>query len=746
MTTPPDSAPPLAPTPGSRPYLGLLGLLLGTILVILAAVVVIVYFETTRSAQYTTAVNLAGRQRMLSQRITKGLYELQAAADEGSTTLLAQDDLRRSSELFDQTLNAFGDGGLTRSTNQQLVRLPRVFSTAGLSVLNRALAVWGPLQERIKGVLNPGVTAAQASAAAAYATDVNLNLLGLMDQLTTAVENDNARLSRSNTILLAIAGGLIALVIGIGFTLLFRRVRQGESEVADFTQRLTATNETLVAAGAELTTAKEDTDLILTTVRQGMLLLDAKYQIGAQYSTELRRLLHLEDLAGMNFLNLLQRLLPEKMFHTAKDYLDLLFDPTKKEKQLAKINPLSQVEVNFPGAAGGFETSYFEFGFRRIVRDKQVNRLFISVRDITAQVQLETRLRTEEAKKERQFEILLSILHVEAGPLREFLDLARTELVRINETFKMEDLAQAGGHAAAASDPALREKLRAVYAAIHNVKGNASALGLQHFEKSAHDFEEEIRKLLDRPSLRGEDLLAIVVRQASFRTAVDEAAELSERLGSLGRAPVPSAGPSPASQGADPLAEAVTSFVAATALRHGRKVRVDTAGLHSNDLPEAHRALVRDLLLQLTRNAVVHGIEDPASRLAAQKSPEALIRITGWKDEANPQSPDFHLQVSDDGAGLDYARIKEKAVRLGLATPAEVQAMSNDESTAFIFASGFSTAEQTTTDAGRGAGLDLVRRRVVDDLGGDIEVACEPGRSLLFNLTLPLRAPAALPA
>ncbi|MBS0658673.1 MAG: type IV pili methyl-accepting chemotaxis transducer N-terminal domain-containing protein [Verrucomicrobia bacterium] len=738
MSTPlPDSS----SQRGTRSYLGLLGLLMGLVVLILGAVFVLAYQAAQRSSQYAAAVNLAGRQRMLSQRLTKGLYELQSAVEEGSSILAPQDEVRRSSELFDQTLNAFSDGSQVRGTDNAMVQLPRVALPEGVKALSRAHEIWSPLSEKVKTVLTPNVTLPAITAVSSYATDVNLTLLAQMDQLTTAVQRELALKDRTTNLLLAVGGGLFFVLIGAGFFLLFRRVKAGEKDVQEFTDRLTASNAQLTASSLNLAAAKEDTDLILTTVRQGMLLVDAQFRIGAQYSTELTRLLHLDDLSGMNFLSVLQRLLPERMFLTARDYLNLLFDPTKKEKQLLKINPLSQIEVSFPNQNGGFENYFFEFAFRRILKDKKVDRLFISIRDVTSQVRLEMRLRAEEAKKERQFEILLSILHVDRPALQEFLQLSRKELERVNDTFKMEDLARAQG-TGGVPEVSLREKLRGVYAAIHNVKGNAAALSLTHFEKTAHEFEGEVKKLLDRPQLAGEDLLSVVVRQSEFRQALDEAGELADRLGTLG--PQARPGGVTAAAPADPVLGVVSSFAQATALRAGRRVKVDASEFRSADLPESHRGVVRDLLLQLVRNSIVHGIEEPSRRTATHKPAEALICISGRREDRGGDAT-FRLHFADDGAGLDFPRIRARAVEAGLATKEQVEAMSNDEVTGFIFASGLSTAQETSVDAGRGAGLDLVRRRVMDDLGGEIEVACEPGRSLAFTLSFPLQ-PVGLPA
>ena len=132
----------------------------------------------------------------------------------------------------------------------------------------------------------------------------------------------------------------------------------------------------------------------------------------------------------------------------------------------------------------------------------------------------------------------------------------------------------------------------------------------------------------------------------------------------------------------------------------------------------------------LLRNCVAHGIESPEARVAAGKDPVGLITVH-LKHEGNDVSVDF----SDDGGGLDLARIREKAIGLGLIQPHQV--MSDQEAANLIFLAGFSTATQVTELAGRGIGMEVVRAEV-NALGGRIETTTTPGQGSHFNLVLPL--------
>lgn len=132
----------------------------------------------------------------------------------------------------------------------------------------------------------------------------------------------------------------------------------------------------------------------------------------------------------------------------------------------------------------------------------------------------------------------------------------------------------------------------------------------------------------------------------------------------------------------------------------------------------------------LLRNAIVHGIESREARRAAGKNEigELLVEV---RQEGN----EVVLQFSDDGRGLDVARIREKAVHRGLLA-ADSQA-SDDEVRDLIFHQGFSTADEITELAGRGVGMDVVRSEAAV-LGGRVELRSEPGRGAQFTIRLPL--------
>jgi two-component system, chemotaxis family, sensor kinase CheA len=139
---------------------------------------------------------------------------------------------------------------------------------------------------------------------------------------------------------------------------------------------------------------------------------------------------------------------------------------------------------------------------------------------------------------------------------------------------------------------------------------------------------------------------------------------------------------------------------------------------------------IGDPLTHLIRNAIDHGIEPVEDRQAAGKPASGTIRI-----EAYQQSGNIHIDIADDGKGLDRDKILAKAVQNGLVAPE--QTLTDEEIQSLIFRPGFSTAAKVTELSGRGVGMDVVKRNV-ETLGGSIAIHSAAGKGTRFRIKLPL--------
>lgn len=168
-----------------------------------------------------------------------------------------------------------------------------------------------------------------------------------------------------------------------------------------------------------------------------------------------------------------------------------------------------------------------------------------------------------------------------------------------------------------------------------------------------------------------------------------------------------------------------------TARQIGKDVQLVMEG-EDTELDKTIVEEIHDPLLHLVRNAIGHGIELPENRVQAGKKPRATVLLKAY----HAQNSVF-VEVIDDGVGLNYTRISEKAVERGLMSRDELRGMEPAELAELIFLPGFSTAGKVDDLQGRGVGLDVVKSKV-EHLGGNVEVLSTPGEGTLFRLKLPL--------
>nr|WP_202637605.1 chemotaxis protein CheA [Serratia marcescens] len=149
----------------------------------------------------------------------------------------------------------------------------------------------------------------------------------------------------------------------------------------------------------------------------------------------------------------------------------------------------------------------------------------------------------------------------------------------------------------------------------------------------------------------------------------------------------------------------------------------------STELDKSLIERIIDPLTHLVRNSLDHGIEEPATRIAAGKSAMGNLVLS-----AEHQGGNICIEVIDDGAGLNREKILAKAASQGLAVS---DSMSDEEVGMLIFAPGFSTAEQVTDVSGRGVGMDVVKRNI-QEMGGHVEIRSQAGKGTTIRILLPL--------
>ncbi|HZQ18812.1 MAG TPA: chemotaxis protein CheA [Terriglobales bacterium] len=168
-----------------------------------------------------------------------------------------------------------------------------------------------------------------------------------------------------------------------------------------------------------------------------------------------------------------------------------------------------------------------------------------------------------------------------------------------------------------------------------------------------------------------------------------------------------------------------------TAKRCGKQVQLLISG-QDTDVDKGLLDAIAEPLTHIIRNSISHGIENPEARETTGKPVLGTIRLHAYH-----QANQLIVELKDDGAGIDAAKVKHKALQTKLIKPEEAERLSPQELLDLIFRPGFSTAQEITEVSGRGVGLDVVRS-VLSRMKGSVEIETELGQGTTFRLKLPL--------
>jgi chemotaxis protein histidine kinase CheA len=379
---------------------------------------------------------------------------------------------------------------------------------------------------------------------------------------------------------------------------------------------------------------------------------------------------------------------------------------------------------------GGKETRYLQFDFHRVVGPKGgVKHVLCAVSDITSNVLLARELQEAQENANAQVDMMVGMLHVDPLQLGSFLDTTETGLQLINAILKEP----------ARTDAEFRKKLGGLFRELHSIKGEASALNLMSIANRVHHLEDTVSDLKKKAELSGNDFLPMVLKLDELLAHLRGVREMATRLTAL-KDPAAAAAQSvnarpksvPGSRGGEDISPTLQALAEKLAKDHRKAFRLTLSGL--TDVPAPFLVTVKDCIIQMLRNAAVHGIEASEARRALAKSDVGTVRV-----DFHRSGDGYELVFEDDGAGISPQTLKDTAVRRNMITAEEATTMDTRAAMSLIFRPGFSTQDEVTMDAGRGVGMDIVARTVYG-LGGKIGVSTNPGRFTRFKIVLPAEA------
>ena len=159
-------------------------------------------------------------------------------------------------------------------------------------------------------------------------------------------------------------------------------------------------------------------------------------------------------------------------------------------------------------------------------------------------------------------------------------------------------------------------------------------------------------------------------------------------------------------------------------------------------LSDSGLSSIRDIMIQLMRNVVIHGIESPHHRIECGKFKQGAVTISIEKDSTSYHTtgePAYICDVRDDGRGLDAGKIKARALELEMITEEEFDTLSKPDLIKLIFQPNFSTVDELSPHAGRGVGMDLIKDLIINEFEGKISVSYTPNVFMQISFMIPAR-------
>ena len=179
------------------------------------------------------------------------------------------------------------------------------------------------------------------------------------------------------------------------------------------------------------------------------------------------------------------------------------------------------------------------------------------------------------------------------------------------------------------------------------------------------------------------------------------------------------------------IPQALEEMVRRISAQYGKKVAMDFSAFEASVLPDHKASILRDILVQITRNAVVHGLEAPDVRRGVGKPETGTISLSLKDNDGRIQ-----IVIKDDGASFNFDAIRKIAESKRNVDTATASGWTNKDLIKFLFEPGFSTAESADANAGRGMGLDIIRQRI-KRIGGDLRISYGAGKFTEFEILFP---------
>jgi HAMP domain-containing protein/two-component sensor histidine kinase len=427
--------------------------------------------------------------------------------------------------------------------------------------------------------------------------------------------------------------------------------------------------------------------MVFKNIQQGIFLLDRNFKMSKLYSKSMEKIFGVDKISGENFANFMRPLIIPRDLEALEMFMRHLFNEDMDEDVVNQLNPIEQVKI-YNETEGMVTTKYIRVNFTRIWRKDRISNIMVTVSDETESVLLQKHLEEAEKKKKQETEQVLSILKIDPSLIRGFLYNAKRTLRSISERYESD------------KESNLQELLDFTFQTVHSLKSNAVVIGLDLMSEKFHVIEDTI-EALKLKEVTGKDFLTVLYEIDDADKVIDEMSTMLRKVADVYRK-YPTGGHVVSNiMLVDNLERAVKKL--------SEKMDKPVDFFFKNEgnlvLPNDQVEAFKDMMLQLIRNSIKHGIEDRDVRLKTGKLLRGSISIDLDKAKADL----IRITYKDDGRGLDLDKIKEQAIQKGVITKYEAEKLTEKKAINLIYEEGLTTAEKVDEHAGRGQGMSLVK-------------------------------------
>lgn len=484
-----------------------------------------------------------------------------------------------------------------------------------------------------------------------------------------------------------------------------------------------ATNENLSAAYEKLDRQERELELVnglnqkyLDHIHAGILMIDRNFTVLDQYSKYVETLFKNENIAKSDFLSLIYGTSAkyETEREELKKFLSILFkNLTANMSMIMDINPLNNKTLLLHEGTEQAAEIVIDAQFTRIYENDEVENIMIFLEDRTEIVRMEKQLKEEQSKYEAELESISAILRAGPKAFLDFIEEAQKTLNLFENNYEnLED----------------KTMVNRLFREIHSLKGTAKYFELKYIVSLAHRIEDTMTFIKNEEKAVDKSIMV------EIREGVDELFKELRQIELINDKVLKFSIVAASARKCGKKDELCVFFKSLKEMTHniseelGKEVRLVIMNKLEN-FPMLNE--IKNPIIHLIRNSLDHGLEDQYERLSKLKGNKGNIKMNLYEKE------NFYIiELVDDGRGINYDKIKAKAIERNLITADST--VGEKELLQLIFSPSFSSKDTVSDMSGRGYGLDIVKD-AIDRLKGKITVATKKDLGTRITLKIPVQ-------